>query len=448
MVRFFSRQRLRVLFGLGGVLLGLGGVLLGIGFRFLTPSPVPDAGVLEPVYAVPVERVEVRRLGTDQTLGQVLWEFTDANEQHALLVAFRERASPRRMRVGTEIKLRYHSMDLSLRGVDVLLNPDSTVRLARDDTGWTSSVVRTPTRTDTLLVAGEIEDALWNAVVGNPALARLPVKDRALLIHRLDQVFQWQIDFSRMIRAGDRYRVAFEREVRPDGSMRSGALIAAELVNRGTRFHAVWFDAERDGSGTYFDLDGQSVQRAFLLKPLEYRYISSRYTNSRFHPILKTWRSHRGVDYAAPRGTEIMATADGVVTRRGPRGALGNSVEIRHANGFTTRYGHMSGFNAAVGVGTRVRQGQVIGYVGSTGLATGPHLHYELWRNGRPIDPLGVDLPPGDPVPQDQRARWEGERTARLALLDRAPAGVFAGADAAGDPSVGRAGAADEEAEE
>ncbi len=441
MVRFLSRHYLHVL-------LGLGGVLLGIGARFLTPSPVPDVGVVEPVYAAPVERVEVRRLGTDQTLGQVLWEFADANEQHALVVAFQERASPRRMRVGTQIKLRYHSMESSLRGVDVLLNPDSTVRLTRDGTGWTSRVVRTPTRTDTLLVAGEIEDMLWNAVVGNPALAQLPVKDRALLIHRLDQVFQWQIDFSRMIRTGDRYRVAFEREVRPDGSMRSGRLISAELVNRGTRFHAVWFDPEHDGSGTYFDLDGQSVQRAFLLKPLEYRYISSRYTNSRFHPILKTWRSHRGVDYAASRGTEIMATADGVVTLRGPRGALGNAVEIRHANGFTTRYGHMSGFNAAVTVGTRVRQGQVIGYVGSTGLATGPHLHYELWRNGRPIDPLGVDLPPGDPVPSDQRARWEGERTARLALLDRAAVGVFADADAPGAPSVGREGAAGQEAEE
>ena len=440
MARFISRQSLFALLGLGGV--------LGVGFAFLLPSPVQDVGVVEPVYAVPTERVEVRRLGIDQTLGQVLQEFTDPNEQHALLLAFRERASPRRMRVGTEINLRYRSMDSWLHGVDVLLNPDSTVRLTRDKTGWTSRVVRTPTRTDTLLVVGEIEDVLWNAVVGNRALARVPVKDRALLIHRLDQVFQWQIDFSRMIRTGDRYRFAFEREVRPDGSMRSGRLIAAEFVNRGTRFYAVWFNPERDGRGTYFDLAGQSVQRTFLLKPLEFRYISSRYANSRFHPILKTWRSHRGIDYAASRGTEIMATADGVVTQRGRRGALGNAVEIRHANGFVTRYGHMSGFNAAAGVGTRVRQGQVIGYVGSTGLATGPHLHYELWRHGRPIDPLGVDLPPGDPVPEDQRPRWEMERAARVALLDRAPVGVFADAYGPLAPSVGSQRAADEEAEE
>ena len=440
MARFTSRQYLHALLGLGGV--------LSIGLAFPASEPVQDVGVLEPVYAVPVERMESRRLGIDQTLGQVLQEFTSANEQHALVLAFRERANPRRMRVGTQIRLRYRSKDSWLRGVDVLLNPDSTVRLARDETGWTSSVVRTPTRTDTLLVSGEIEDVLWNAVVGNLALAHVPVGDRALLIHRLDQVFQWQVDFSRMIRAGDRYRVAFEREVRPDGSMRSSRLVAAELVNRGEHFHAVWFDPERDGSGAHFDLDGRSVQRAFLLRPLEFRYISSRYSNARFHPILKTWRSHRGVDYAASRGTEIMATADGVVTRRGRLGALGNAVVIRHANGFMTRYGHMSGFNSAVRVGTRVRQGQVIGYVGATGLATGPHLHYELWRNDRPIDPLGVELPPGDPVPEGQRGRWEMERAARVALLNGAPAGVFAGAYGRWASPAGGAGAAEGEAEE
>jgi murein DD-endopeptidase MepM/ murein hydrolase activator NlpD len=280
-------------------------------------------------------------------------------------------------------------------------------------------MVQTPTWTDTIYAGGEIEDVLWTAVVQSEALVGMPIRDRAQIVHHLDQVFQWDIDFSRQIWRGDQFRLAFERQVRPDGSMRSGHLIAAELTNRGTQYQALWFEPSGDNQGGYFGPDGKSVQRTFLLRPLEFRRISSRFTNSRFHPILKTWRSHRGVDYAAASGTEVMATADGVVTHRGRLGALGNAVAIRHPNGFITRYGHMSRFNAKVRTGTRVRQGDVIGYVGMTGLATGPHLHYELWRGGQPLDPLGVKLPPGDPVPSSDRVRWEAESVLRVALLDR-----------------------------
>jgi murein DD-endopeptidase MepM/ murein hydrolase activator NlpD len=163
------------------------------------------------------------------------------------------------------------------------------------------------------------------------------------------------------------------------------------------------------------------VRRAFLLKPLAYRRISSQFTNSRFHPVLRTWRSHRGVDYAADPGTEIMATSDGVVIQRGPDGGYGNAIQIRHPNGWVTRYAHMRGFRSGIVVGSRVQQGDVIGYVGSTGLATGPHLHYEMLRGGRHIDPLSVDLPAGDPVPSEDRLRWRDEMSARVALLETIP---------------------------
>jgi murein DD-endopeptidase MepM/ murein hydrolase activator NlpD len=203
--------------------------------------------------------------------------------------------------------------------------------------------------------------------------------------------------------------------------MRAGRLLAAELVNSGTAYHAVWFDPNDDGAGSYFDLDGKSVRRAFLLRPLEYRRISSRFTTGRFHPILQRWRAHRGVDYAADAGTPVMATSDGVVIHRGPKGQLGNAVEIRHPNGFITRYGHLQGFRRGVTVGTRVHQSDVIGYVGMTGLATGPHLHYEMLRSGRQMDPLSVDLPAGDPVPAEDMTRWRSESNARLALLELVP---------------------------
>ena len=393
--------------------------VLGLGVLFMRPGPTAEVGGLSAVFATPAELAEVRALGRGQTLGGILSDAVDSREHHVLLMAFEERATPRRMQIGTEITLRFRRADRWLRGVDVALNADSTVRLTRDETGWRSVVVQTPTWTDTIYAAGEIQDVLWNAVVQSDALDGMPIRDRAQLIHHLDQVFQWEIDFSRQIRRGDQYRFAFERQVRPDGSMRSGHLIAAELTNRGTPYQALWFEPSGENQGGYFGPDGTSVQRAFLLRPLEFRRISSRFTNSRFHPILKTWRSHRGVDYAAGSGTEIMATADGVVTHRGRLGALGNAVAIRHPNGFITRYGHMSRFGASARIGTRVRQGDVIGYVGMTGLATGPHLHYELWRGGRPLDPLGVNLPPGDPIPNSDRARWEVESTLRVALLDR-----------------------------
>ncbi|GMV08058.1 MAG: hypothetical protein AMXMBFR53_43330 [Gemmatimonadota bacterium] len=381
----------------------------------------PDVGTLEPLYAQPAEDVQILTLGRNQTLGELLDGTLDGNEQYGFLLAFREQASPRRMRAGTEITLRYRPDDGWLRGVDVALNSDQTVRMVRDGEGWRSSTVETPTYVDTLYASGEIETVLWTSVIRNPALSTIPVSDRNRLIDYLDRVFQWQVDFSRQIRVGDTYRFAFEREVRPDGSMRAGRLLAAELVNSGTPYHAVWFDPNDDGEGSWFDLEGKSVRRAFLLKPLEYRRISSRFSSGRFHPILNRWRAHRGIDYAADSGTPVMATSDGVVVHRGPKGDLGNAVEIRHPNGFVTRYGHLRGFRSGIGVGTRVHQGDIVGYVGMTGLATGPHLHYEMLRGGKQMDPLSVDLPAGDPVPSEARARWLSESAARLALLELIP---------------------------
>jgi len=384
-------------------------------------SETPDVGVLEPVFVPPAEDVEILSLGRGQTFGALLSRVIDANDQASLLLAFQEHASPRRMRQGTEVTFRYLSKTDSLRGVDVAVSPDETVRLDRDVLGWRSALIETPVYVDTLFASGEIETVLWSAVVNNPVLDGLPFEDRNLLIDHLDRVFQWQVDFSRQIRVGDTYRFAFEREVRPDGSMRAGRLLAAEFVNSGTPYHAVYFDPNGDGRGSYFDLEGQSVRRAFLLKPLSYRRISSRFTNSRYHPVLKRWRAHRGVDYAANAGTEIMATSDGVVIHRGPKGGYGNTIEIRHPNGFITRYAHMRAFRRGITVGSRVKQSEIIGYVGMTGLANGPHLHYEMLRGGRHMDPLSVDLPAGDPVPADDRQRWLAEKSGRMALLESIP---------------------------
>ena len=210
--------------------------------------------------------------------------------------------------------------------------------------------------------------------------------------------------------------------MRPDGTMRTGHVLSAELVSRGRSLKALWFDPNGDGSGTYYDAEGNSVRRAFLKSPIELRYrISSGFSSSRLHPVLKTWRAHRGVDFAANTGTPVRATGNGVVTRRSNDGTYGNVIYIQHVNGWTTRYAHMSRFAAGFRVGSRVSQEDVIGYVGMTGLANGPNLHYEMRLHGSPKDPLSVDLPAGDPVPTDQWDLWTSRSGERLALLDRLP---------------------------
>ncbi len=396
------------------------GLALFIGHR--VASRVPELGTLDAVMAAPAERLEVVQLRRGQTFGEVLEGASVGwSEQNALLLAFREQANPRRMQDGTRITLRWLPDEDWLRGVDVTLSKDETVRLLRDEAGWSSGLVQTPVWVDTVYVSGVVQNIFWNAVIGNPQLASLPSGNRAAVMDWLDKVFQWQVDFSRQVRTGDTYRFVMEREMRPDGSMRSGHLLSAEYVNQGTAYRAIWFDPNGDGEGTFYDEDGKSVRRAFLLKPIPLSRISSRFSNARLHPILNTVRAHRGVDFAAATGTPIQATGDGVVIYADWKGDLGNLVEIRHPNGWVTRYGHMSRFEKGVRVGTRVRQGQTIGYVGMTGLANGPHCHYEMRRDGAALDPLSIRLPPGDPVPTSDWGRWVLESRERLGLLESLP---------------------------
>lgn len=378
----------------------------------------PEAGVLDAVHARSPERIEVREIAAGATFGQILWAAgLEPTEHHNLLLAFGEQANPRRMHAGTEVRIRRLGDAERVVRVEVDLDRDRTVHLERAGTGWRSSTVTVTTTTDTILAAGEIRSSLWSAVVGLAELRSVPSADRDRFVARLDRVFQWQIDFSRQLRVGDSFRFAFERERRPDGSMRTGRLLAAELVNQGRSLHAIWFRPEGEEFGDWYDLEGQSVRRAFLKKPLRLAYISSRFTNRRFHPILRTWRAHRGVDYAAASGSPVEVTGRGVVVRREVGRSYGRFIDVRHANGYLTRYAHLRGWAAGTAVGSSVAQGQVIGYVGMTGLATGPHLHYEMHRNGRPIDPLTVDVPTGEAVPAADRERWRRERDERMKLL-------------------------------
>ena len=234
---------------------------------------------------------------------------------------------------------------------------------------------------------------------------------------QLADIFSSDVDFTRDLRSGDRFAVVYEANYSDGEFVGVGRVIAAEFINQGKTYRAVYFEDEQ-GRGGYYGPDGENVRKAFLRSPLAFSRITSRFSNSRYHPVLRKWRAHRGIDFGAPQGTPVRATANGSVRFVGRKGGYGNLVELRHANGYGTRYAHLSRFANGIRHGARVDQGQVIGYVGKTGLASGPHLHYEFLVNGAQRNPIKLALPPGPPITLSLRDQFEDTAQPLLARLD------------------------------
>jgi murein DD-endopeptidase MepM/ murein hydrolase activator NlpD len=278
---------------------------------------------------------------------------------------------------------------------------------------------------DTLVLAGEISSSLYHSVMALPSESMGQQERIERVMWGIYRPFQWSIDFGVDLRKGDTYRAVYERYVRSDGSVRSARVLAAEFVNRGTKYRAYWFDPR----GEYFDADGESMKMVFLKAPVDFRRISSRFSRRRLHPKLKVYRPHLGTDYAADTGTRAYSTADGTVTRAGWWGGYGLIVEIRHVNGYRTRYAHLSFIAKGIKPGVKVRQGQLIGHVGSSGLATGPHLHYEMLHNGKHVNHRRINLPSGNPIVAADRPAYERTRSRLDRLLNRANGTVVKRAD-------------------
>lgn len=234
---------------------------------------------------------------------------------------------------------------------------------------------------------------------------------------QLADIFGGDVDFHRDIRKGDRFSVIFESISHLGKMVRTGRILAAEFVNDGRTYRAVWFEDSNGRSG-YYAADGKNIRKTFLRSPLEFSRVTSGFSGSRFHPVLKERRAHRGVDFGAPTGTRIRATGDGVVEFAGRKGGYGNLVVLRHQSQYQTYYGHMNGFAAGMRKGTRVAQGDVIGYVGTTGISTGPHLHYEFRVGGVHRNPLAMVLPAAPPLAPAQMARFRDSTQGILARLD------------------------------
>ena len=237
------------------------------------------------------------------------------------------------------------------------------------------------------------------------------------LIMQMAEIFGWDVDFALDIRAGDRFALVFEEQFKDGEKVGEGPIVAAEFTNRGRRIRAVRY-ADPTGRTAYFSPDGRSMRKAFLRTPVNFTRISSRFSFSRRHPVLHKMRAHRGVDYAAPRGTAVKASGDGRVVFAGRNGGYGRTIVLRHGSVYTTLYAHLSRFSKGIRPGKRVEQGQTIGYVGSTGLATGPHLHYEFRVRGAHRDPLRVKLPQAAPLAEGYMDDFRSKAEPLLAKLD------------------------------
>lgn len=412
------KRRIRGLF-LGGLF------LVAAGFATVWQprehvSARENAPVMGAFYAAPAEEVETHVLSRGETLTGILSRSSITGlEQTDLILAMRRFINPRRLGTSTEVTVRRLTGDGSPRSVDVRVNPDTTVRIENQPmAGWTSRVVVTPVTTDTVFVAGTIDEGrtLYASIATDESLD-LPVEDRYKLVDELVEIYQYKLNF-REIKPGDGYRLVYHREVRPDGTARRQQVLAAEVLHQGRAVSAIHFDPRGDG-GAYYDLEGRSLRFQFRQYPMSFRAITSG-VGRRFHPIKGAYRAHNGTDFGAAHGTPIKATGDGTVVSAGKNGGYGNMVVLNHPGGYSTRYAHMSRFAAGIRPGARVKEGQVIGYVGSTGLSTGPHLHYELRKGGRVLDPRTAKLPGAPPLPAAQRGVFDRIARERVAILDLA----------------------------
>jgi murein DD-endopeptidase MepM/ murein hydrolase activator NlpD len=321
---------------------------------------------------------------------------------------------PRRLPSGLVFSFGSTPNDSVPSRVVVRTAPEQQITFRRTASSWNTVVESIVWKAEPARIEGPIDNSLYEALDAQVPDEELDAGDRQRLAWDLADVFAWQVDFTRDIQPGDRFEVLFERLLSPDGEVRFGRVLAADLTMSGKHLTAFRFDS--GGRPAYYDADGNSLRRAFLRAPVQFRRISSSFARARFHPVLGISRRHEGTDYAADPGTPVMAAGDGVIARAGWAGGYGNMVEIRHRSGIVTRYGHLRGFARGIRSGTRVSQGQVVGYVGSTGLATGPHLHYEFRVNGTARDSRKVSLGNGAPIPPAQRATFERERDRLTAM--------------------------------
>jgi len=394
------------------VVVALGTTLAIYFWRAVDPAPPPTASdATEPAAPSPpderLQRVELRR--GDNLVGALARAGLEARRGHEVAAALTKGgADLRRLRPGDGLEITW-----SPAGEPTAVTWQQTpwlgyAAVAGED-GWTVKRLETTPDVRIEAVQGAVERSLFQAVD--------EVGEQPQLVIALVNIFEWDFDFTADTRSGDRFRLLVEKRYAGDTFVSYGRVLAAQYVSDRRVLTGIGYTPGRDRFD-YFDLDGRSLRKSFLKSPLEFTRITSRFTYARPHPILGGAMPHLAVDYAAPLGTPVRAVADGAVSLAGWDEGYGLAVRIRHRSGYETVYAHLSRLGPSANRGTRVNQRQVIGYVGSTGLSTGPHLHYEVIKGGRRVNPLNEKFIPGDPIAAAQRAEFQQQAQALIERLE------------------------------
>jgi murein DD-endopeptidase MepM/ murein hydrolase activator NlpD len=380
--------------------------------RFDVPSPMlATARPVPPVAPSFSEILDTLRRG--ETLSEL---FARQGIASVDVVRLAPVLDARRLRAGLVFAFRRTEGDSQPDNIVVRTGPEQRLRFQRAGAEWNAEVEPIQWTPDTIRLEGGIEQSLYVALDDQVTDEQLDGAERQRLAWGIADIYAWQVDFTRDIQAGDRFQVLIERLVSEDGEIRFGRVLASDLQMSSKSLTAFRY-AAGPGQSAFYDGKGNSLRRAFLRAPVEFRRISSNFSRSRFHPVLGITRKHEGTDYAAGPGTPVMAAGDGIVLRAGKAGGYGNLIELRHRNGITTRYGHLRGFARGLRAGKHVGQAEVIGYVGSTGLASGPHLHYEFRVNGVAQDSRRVALGNGAPIAPSRLGAFEQQRDLLQSLL-------------------------------
>ncbi|MCQ4316684.1 peptidase M23 [Stutzerimonas zhaodongensis] len=393
-----------------------------IPFELIQPTEEAQAQFNEPVDVDSVE-VEAKSLvkevvvANGDTLSTVFAKVgLPQATVHDVLASSKEAKQLARLKVGQRFEFELDDQG-DLAKLRSPLNKLENVQLERSDAGYVFKKEQLKPDVNTAYAYGRIDSSLFLAA------------KRAGLTHNLTMdlanVFGYDIDFAMDIRKGDTFEVVYEQKTIAGEMVGTGNILAARFTNRGKSYTAVRY-TNKQGTSSYYTADGQSMRKAFIRTPVDFARISSRFSNGRKHPILNKIRAHKGVDYAAPHGTPIKSAGDGKVLLAGRKGGYGNTVVIQHGNRYRTLYAHMQGFAKGVRNGASVKQGQIIGYIGTTGLSTGPHLHYEFQVDGVHVDPLGLKLPMADPIAKSETQRFLQLSKPLMARMDEERATMLA----------------------
>ena len=369
-------------------------------FETTTASDLREPVVLETLYDIPVKNYEVKkhRIRRNQFLSDIISKNgIDIRDFIEMKNAYRDVFDERRLRAGNHYSV-FFPIE-SQEKADFLVYEMNDVDFVVYD--FVRKKIYTKSKKVSLkerVASGAINSSLYQAFDDKGLDMQLGME--------LSDVFAWEIDFYRL-QKGDRFKVIYEEKVIDGTPIGVNRILGAQFEHEGNFFYAFYFQPDESVDGDYFDESANSLRKEFLKAPLKFSRISSRFSSKRFHPVLKRYKPHLGVDYAAPTGTPILSVGDGVVEEAMYKRNNGKYVKIRHNSTYSTQYLHMSRFASGIRHGSRVKQGQVIGYVGSTGLATGPHVCFRFWKNGVQVDPLKVKTPPSKPVDSVYRGEYQ-----------------------------------------